>query len=97
VWPGLAALVQAYPMDIRDHDAGVTILGAPIGDNSYVMQYFDDKFASIDLVFFVFFRLMSQMADIFLIQKMSAICDMRLAFHAHRLCATRVNLSMASA
>jgi hypothetical protein len=32
----LAAIFHAFPMDMRYHDAGVTILGEPIGDNSYV-------------------------------------------------------------
>jgi hypothetical protein len=41
----LAAFVQAYPMDMRYHHAGVTILGVPIGDKSYGMQYLDEKFA----------------------------------------------------
>jgi hypothetical protein len=75
----LAALVRAYPMDMRYQDAGVTILGVPIGDKSYGMQYLDEKFASIDRV-------------LTLIQKMSAICDIRLAFHAHRLCAQACQL-----
>jgi hypothetical protein len=75
----LPALVRAYPMDMRYHDAGVTILGVLIVDNSYVMQYLDDKFAAIDRV-------------LTLIQNMSAICDIRLAFHAHRLCAQACQL-----
>jgi hypothetical protein len=75
----LATLVRAYPMDMSYHDAGVTILGVLIVDNSYVMQYLDDKFASIDRV-------------LTLILNMSAICDIRLAFHAHRLCAQAFQL-----
>jgi hypothetical protein len=69
----IAALVRAYPMDMGYHDAGVTVFGMPIGDNSHVCQCLDDEFASIDRV-------------LTLILKMAAICDIRLAFHAHRLC-----------
>jgi hypothetical protein len=75
----LDALVCAYPMDMRYVDDGVTILGVPIGDNSYVAQYLEDKFVSIDRV-------------LTLIQKMSDVCDVRLAFHAHRLCAQACQL-----
>jgi hypothetical protein len=75
----LAVLVRAYPMDMRYQDSGVTILGVPIGDKSYGMQYLDENFASIDRV-------------LTLIQKMSAICHLRLAFHAHRLCAQACQL-----
>jgi hypothetical protein len=31
-------------------DDGVTILGVPIGNKSYVAQYLEDKFVSIDRV-----------------------------------------------
>jgi hypothetical protein len=51
----------------------------PIGDNSYVAQCLEDKFVSIDRV-------------LTLIQKMSDICDVRLAFHAHRPCAQACQL-----
>jgi hypothetical protein len=68
----IAALVRAYPMDMAYRDAGVTVFGMPIGDNSHVFQYLDDEFASINRV-------------LTLILKMAAICDIRLAFHAHRL------------
>jgi hypothetical protein len=44
----------------------------PTGDNSYVAQYLEDKFVSIDRV-------------LTLLQMMSDICDVLLAFHAHRL------------
>jgi hypothetical protein len=80
----LAALVHAYPMDIRDDDTAVIILRLPIGDNSYVTQHLDEKLASTDRV-------------LTLIQTMSAICDLRFVVHAHRLCAQDVNLSMSSA
>jgi hypothetical protein len=70
----LDALVCAYAMDMRYVDDGVTILGVPIGDNSNVAQYLEDKFVSID-------RLLT------LLQNISDICDVRLAFHSHRLCA----------
>jgi hypothetical protein len=70
----LTALVHGYPMDMRYHDAGVTIFGVPIGDNSYVTQFLEDKFDLIDCV-------------LTLIQKMAAICDMLFEFHAHRLSA----------
>jgi hypothetical protein len=43
----LDALVCACPMDMRYVDDGVTILGVPIGDNSYVAQYLADKFVSL--------------------------------------------------
>jgi hypothetical protein len=75
----LDALVCAYPMDMRYVDDGVTILGVPIGDNSYVAQYLEDKFVSIDRV-------------LTLLWKMSDICYIRLAFHAHRLCAQACQL-----
>jgi hypothetical protein len=64
---------------MRCHDASVTTLGVPIGDNCYAMRYLDDKFASIDCV-------------LTLIQKMCAVCDIKLAFHAHRLCALACQL-----
>jgi hypothetical protein len=75
----LDALVCVYPMDMRYVDDGVTILGVPIADNSYVAQYLEDKFVSIDRV-------------LTLIQKMSDICDVRLEFHVHRLCAQACHL-----
>jgi hypothetical protein len=70
----LTALVHGYPMDMRYHDAGVTICGVPIGDNSYVSQFLEDKFDLIDCA-------------LTLIQRMSAICEILLEFHAHRLSA----------
>jgi hypothetical protein len=43
----LSALARSSPIDVRYQDAGFTIFGMPIGDNSDLGQYLEDNFPSI--------------------------------------------------